>query len=260
MQSILKQSKMTMSEQAWDTPMQPRPLMLPDNETDVSLDDVVVCINSTIRKEAIARYESDNPDLDFVNSDLTVSILSRTSIYLFERDDPTMCARMQVPAEEDLVTGDLRNSFAARAVDILLSSIERGGAEHIKLLGSGYLRTTLERYHKVSSGEVMAPAELKHMVLEQLQDLEQRCEARLQDIGGERQFNVRSMMKEMAVDAEYRTEEEEQDYEEALINRKPDVLAQRYLRHRVGAQIVGLDVSKKLLRNIRTLLSSPLLV
>jgi hypothetical protein len=98
------------------------------------------------------------------------------------------------------------------------------------------------------------------MVLEQLQDLEQRCEARLQDIGGERQFNVRSMMKEMAVDAEYRTEEEEQDYEEALINRKPDVLAQRYLRHRVGAQIVGLDVSKKLLRNIRTLLSSPLLV
>jgi hypothetical protein len=243
------------------TPKQPRPLMLPDNTSDVTVNDVEVCVNRTDRKRALVQYESDN-SAAVLQSDpkpSTVTFCSSSAIYVFERDDPSMCARMQVPGVEPLITGDLRNSFAARAVDILLNHAQRGGAESVELLGPSYLATTLEGYCKVSS-EAMTPQELKTLMLQQLTDLVQRCEARLQDIGSETQFNVRTKMKEMAIDAEYMTEEEEQDYEEALINRKPDVVTQRYLRKRVNSNIVGLDATKDTLYNLQTVLSAPLLV
>jgi len=244
--SILKPSTSIISDM--HTPKQQNPLFLPDNTQDVTKADVTINIDSADRKRAIAQYAINDAEV-YMESSQTIG-MGCASVCLFKRDDPPMY--MQVPEEEPLVSGDLCNFFAARAVDILLGKAQRDSAEIVQMLGPHAIDTALEDYHKVAD-EPMTREELKDLMLQQLLDLEQRCEARLCDIAEKRQFSVKKLTNDMAVGAEYVSAEEELDFEEKILSRKPDVLTQRYLSKRIDSKIPGIDLNRNLLRDIRTL-------
>ena len=180
-------------------------------------------------------------------SNKTVSFATECTVHIFEREH-TPNTRMQVQEAEQLVEGDLRNFHAARAVDILLRVAVLGGLDYVKMFGQSHLARTLETFHEVST-ESMTSDELKSLVREQLTDLVQRCDARMQDLGGKTQFNLKQKMELMA------NATTEQD----MLTRTPDVLMQRYLRHSVNSKDIGLPVNRALARAMQVLLAAQVL-
>ena len=189
----------------------------------------------------------------------TFRIAPCSTVLVFERADPTMCIRMQVPAQEALIDGDVRNTFAASAVDVMLGVATRGGAQCVELYGPSHLDAILARYHAVSGGEDMTVRELKDLMTHQLTDLALRCVARMYDLEEKPEFNLKHRRAEMAQDHESISLEDEAQFAEDLINRKPDVLTQRYMRRRVDGKTIGYDVNRALARAIKVVLSAPLL-
>jgi hypothetical protein len=167
---------------------------------------------------------------------------------------------MQVPLLEPIVEGSAIDTFAAGAVDTLLGVAAQGGSQHVELFGPSLLDIALARHHKISGGERVTIQALKGLMIFQLTDLAQRCIGRMHDIRDEPPFNLNQRRSEMARDHAHICIEAEQEYVEDLVNRKPDVLTQRYMRRRASGRTIGFDVNGALARSIAVVLSSSLLV
>ena len=258
MSSILKKTQTIVPS---CTPKEMKAIMHPDNTDDVYPHDVPCVSKHPDRPSGLKRYlaneQNEGTKAPTNISKKTITIAEECTVYIFERDDPTMCARMQVPAVEPLAGGDLRNYFAARAVDTLIGVAMRG-LEYVNMFGQSHLALTLQSFHEVST-EPMTIDELKGLVHQQLTDLAMRCDARIEDLGGRTQFDPKHKMERMAKENDYTTAEEEQDYEEAMLCRTPDLLMTRYLSKRVNSKSTGFVANRPLSRAIKVLLAAPLL-
>jgi hypothetical protein len=245
-------------------------LMHPDNTDDVYPYNVPIVSKHPDRPLALQRYRANEKNEGTSTttkaptniSKKTVNIAEECNVYsfkrddgIFKRDDPTTCA--QVPTVERLASGDLCNYFAARAVDTLIGVAMRG-LEYVNMFGQSHLALNLESFHEVST-EPMTINELKGLVREQLTDLAMRCDARIEDLGGRTQFDPKRKMKQMAEEDGYVTQKEEEDYEDAMLCRTPDVLMTRYLSNRVNSRSIGFEANRPLSRAIKVLLAAELL-
>lgn len=259
MMSILKPNRPIESLQT--TPMQPRPIMMPDNTDDVAAYHLAQHRDPDDRKRAMAQYQSDNAaDESSTTATAKVRLNPYSTATDFRREDTPLSIKTQTTEQEPLIIGDLRNSFTARAVDLLIDMAHRGGTAGIATNGPEQLTTILKGYHMVSDGEIMTEPELKVLVLQQLSDLKERGMERLSDIYNTSQKKVDRMMKEMEVDKEDITDTEEQDYEEARVIRRPDYIVQRFLGKRVLYKTIGLYAHPYLIHELNCLLEAPLLL
>lgn len=137
--------------------------------------------------------------------------------------------------------------FAARALCRIISRAEKLLLPQVNDL---FIEEAVRQVQAINN-EQTTVKEMTVLVLEQANDLADRCEERLSCLPKDPQFDYRRAMKEGVAEDGPWDPEDEAAYEEKLLTRIPDALTQRFLKYRVGSRVVGLDATARTLRILR---------
>ena len=125
-------------------------------------------------------------------------------------------------------------AFAAQLVDALHVMVSRGLVSSAAEARTRQLVPCLAKARRVLGEEAVTEAAFTEHALEQVRDLVERGEARLEHLAELVQPNVRSLAKQRSWAFEW-TAEQEAGFVEAMASRRPDALVQRYLLKRMDA-------------------------
>ena len=146
-------------------------------------------------------------------------------------DQPEATTRNRV--QEDVCDGDMLKPLAAEVlIKLLPMAMSRKYISDRALLKADcnkILEHSLALYHDIHENKTSTICDLKSEVSLQTLGLKQRCEDRLEELGGKTQFVVERKLREMAnIEAENMSPGEEAEFAEELLTRKPHKLTLCY--------------------------------
>ena len=186
------------------------------------------------RKESLRNYETRAQLAHTEEPAKEVRVrFDRSNVYEFMlRDDLVKISQKPHPEigyQEDVCDGDMLRPLVAEVLIKLLPMAmnRRFNSDRVLLKAecNKILEKSLTLYHAIHENETRTICDLRSEASLQTLELQQRCEGRLEELGGKPQFVVARKQKEMAnIAAEDTSPEELADFSEELLSRKPHKL------------------------------------
>jgi hypothetical protein len=193
---------------------------------------------------ALLRHWSDDNDVTDVKTKKKQVVLAkelRTREFRLD-EAPEAVGRTGSEPSNTCEDDDHVAAFAAQLVDALHVMVSRGLVSSAEEARTRQLVPCLAKARRVLGEEAVTEAAFTEHALEQVRDLVERGEARLEHLAELVQPNVRSLAKQRSWAFEW-TAEQEAGFVEAMASRRPDALVQRYLLKRPSLGVVGVDAT-----------------